>query len=77
MEIQKLDIKLCQDLTGKCLETIITFEWLKEFTFTDIFRSIRGTDFVCLYQLRNLVRLNLSETDVGDLLFIHALSSYR
>lgn len=77
MEIEKLELKLCQNLTAKCLQSITRFVYLNNFTFIDIFRSISESSFVCLYQLKHLERLNLSETDISDLLFINAWDNYR
>ena len=75
--IQKLELVFCQNLTAKCLQSITNFASLQDLTFSDLFRNIDEAAFVCLHQLENLVRLNLSETDAGDALFQHAVGNYR
>ena len=77
MEIQKIELVFCQNLTSKCLQSIKNFEALQDLTFSDLLRNIDEAAFVCLHQLVNLVRLNLSETDAGDALFQHAVGNYR
>ena len=52
------------------------FVSLTDLKFTDVFRSIQEPQFVCLYKLKQLVRLDLSDTDAGDLLFMHASDNY-
>ena len=71
MQIQKLELVLCQFLPAKGLQYISNFAWLKELKFSDIFRSIRKSDFVCISKLDKLVRLDLTDTNAGDLLFKH------
>ena len=76
LKVQKLELVLCQEVTAKGLENITMFSCLSNLKFTDIFQSIHEPQFVCLFKLRQLVRLNLSDTDTGDSLFQHASNSY-
>lgn len=75
-QIRKLRVVMCQDLTAQYLQNVSKFALLQEFTFSDIFRYIKENEFVCLSQLNQLIRLNLSDTDVGDLLFKLAVDNY-
>ena len=76
LKVHKLELVLCQDVTAKGLENITMFVSLTDPKFTDVFRSIHEPQFVCLYKLKQLVRLDLSDTDAGDLLFMHASDNY-
>lgn len=76
LKVHKLELVLCQDVTAKGLENITMFVSLTDLKFTDVFRSIHEPQFVCLYKLKQLVRLDLSDTDAGDLLFMHASDNY-